>query len=299
MDSIPEFPGQVDLDFCHQEFISDILTKKEINSSDFAFYNLLGWYLDRPARISRIDNHLIIDVEGPAGSHFFLPPLGEGSIRHPVCALLKNLPSFATPPVLKFVPSLIRREILAEFTDVQSDPQRADFDYLHDRRQLAELSGRKFHQKKNFVNRLLEELNPTIDYIREKDIDEIFSFLDGWYKSYPVDDLTVKIEALAVKRMLPLVNKIGGMGILVRIADVVAGVTLAAPINSTCWVVPLEKADRNIKGLYQFINWALANRLPESVSIINRETDLGIEGLRAAKASYHPTAFEEKYTLRF
>ena len=64
-------------------------------------------------------------------------------------------------------------------------------------------------------------------------------------------------------------------------------------------VVSLEKADKTKKGLYQFVNWALANRLPESVTLINRETDLGLEGLRTAKLSYHPVGFEEQFKIRF
>jgi len=71
------------------------------------------------------------------------------------------------------------------------------------------------------------------------------------------------------------------------------------PVHDGCWIVTLEKANREIKGLYQFINWSLANHLPDNVKLINRETDLGIEGLRSAKLSYHPVGFEKKYRLYF
>ena len=60
-------------------------------------------------------------------------------------------------------------------------------------------------------------------------------------------------------------------------------------------VIHIEKANADIPGLYQFINKEfLVNEFPYA-GIINREDDLGIEGLRRAKESYYPIDYARKY----
>jgi hypothetical protein len=299
MHPIPEFPHLTDLDLSHQEQISEILSAKEIHSSDFAFYNLMGWYLDRPPKIARVGEHLIIKLEGPDETCVLMPPLGYGSLQEALQTVLHFLPLMGCPAVLTYVPKQLVDEIVPLMPPHHTEPQRADFDYLYSRKELSELAGRKFHQKKNFVNRVLEEDNPVVEMLAPATVPEALAYLNSWYRDFPTPDLNMKLERLAAERLLPRLSDIGGIGILVRIAGRVAGLSVASPIHRRCWVITLEKADKSFKGLYQFVNWALANRLPPHVELINRETDLGIEGLRTAKLSYHPLGFAEKYRLIF
>ena len=62
-------------------------------------------------------------------------------------------------------------------------------------------------------------------------------------------------------------------------------------------VVHFEKARTDFRGSYQYINYAFAQSLSEQVVYINREQDLGDEGLRHAKMSYKPEGFVKKYRL--
>ncbi|RCK79029.1 MAG: hypothetical protein OZSIB_0371 [Candidatus Ozemobacter sibiricus] len=299
MNALPTFPASVPLGFEHQPLIAGLLARKGIHSSDFAFYNLWGWYLEKPTQISRFGDHLILVVEGPGGACLALPPLGEGPIRGALEALLAQMAVRGCPLTLSYVPTIIKEEIVAAVPGCRCEPQRSDFDYLYDRTELAELAGRKFHQKKNFVNRVQDELRPVVERMTPAHADEVQAYLDQWYAAFPATDETVKIEALAARRALPHLDRMGGLGILVRVDGRLAGVSFASPVHPGCWVVTLEKAERSYKGLYQFLNWALVNRLPPDVTLINRETDLGIEGLRTAKLSYHPCGFEEKFTIWF
>ncbi|MBI3039364.1 DUF2156 domain-containing protein [bacterium] len=295
----PEFPKFRDLIPKDQRVVSKILSVKGIRSSDFAWYNLNGWYFNRPPRISSIGSHLVIEVEGPEGSTLILPPLGTGSILLPLTTLLNHLSGLGIPPVLSYVPKTIYQEIQNVLPPHRIEAQRADFDYLYDRTSLSELSGRKYHQKKNFVNRIILEENPSVEVFEEKHINEVNYFLSEWYESFPAKTEALELESLAVGRMLPNLTLSGGVGLMVRVQSKLVGLTLASPIQNDCWLVPIEKAKQDIKGLYQFTNWSLANHLPPEITLINRETDLGIEGLRTAKLSYHPVFFEEKYKLWF
>ena len=61
------------------------------------------------------------------------------------------------------------------------------------------------------------------------------------------------------------------------------------------FVIHFEKALNRYKGLYQFVNQAFASIIGDNYATINREQDLGQEGLRHAKLSYRPVGFVEKF----
>ena len=77
-----------------------------------------------------------------------------------------------------------------------------------------------------------------------------------------------------------------------------AGYTLGEEIaGGTTYLIHFEKAVPGYKGLYQFINMSFAGILPDKYVTINREQDLGDEGLRQAKLSYRPCGFVKKYRV--
>ena len=73
--------------------------------------------------------------------------------------------------------------------------------------------------------------------------------------------------------------------------------TYGAPINDSTFDVCVEKADTAYEGAYAMINQEFVNHLPEQYRYINREEDLGIEGLRKAKLSYMPHQVLMKYSM--
>ena len=73
--------------------------------------------------------------------------------------------------------------------------------------------------------------------------------------------------------------------------------TIGENINENMAVIHIEKANPEIRGLYPYINQQFLVHEFKDVEFVNREEDLGIEGLRKAKLSYHPCKFVEKYTV--
>ena len=73
---------------------------------------------------------------------------------------------------------------------------------------------------------------------------------------------------------------------------------LVEKINDNMALIHIEKANADIRGLYPYINkMFLVDEFPD-VEWVNREEDMGVEGLRKAKLSYYPERFVEKYTVR-
>ena len=91
-------------------------------------------------------------------------------------------------------------------------------------------------------------------------------------------------------------DELGLTGGVLHVNGEIVAFTYGAPINGTTFDTCVEKADTNFDGAYAMINYEFANRIPEQYTYINREEDLGLEGLRKAKLSYQPEVILEKYT---
>ncbi|KAF1079456.1 MAG: DNA polymerase I [Candidatus Rifleibacterium amylolyticum] len=300
MNNIPEFPQQTDLTFEHNVTLRSAVTAQGIRAAEYSFYYLTSWYYNRPARISRIADRYVLDVEGKQGGHIFLGPFGTGPIKPAVEKLLEHAANdFGEEKVLHFLPGVLAEAIMAEMTPTRVEEHRDYFDYLYLREELSDLSGRKFQKRRNQLNKIQRENSAEIVPLLEKDIEQIFHCFDRWYEKYGDDDPFLDMEKQSIRRALPNLWKLGGQGIRVKIADNMCGISWAVPISDDTWLVPVEKAAREVKGMYQYVNWALANSLPASAKILNREADLGIEGLRTAKERYNPMGFEKKVTLWF
>lgn len=297
MNEIPEFPKQIDVELSHFDIISDALDAQGIRSAEFSVYYLISWFYTRPARISRIGNRLLIDVEARDGRHIFLGPFGKGNLKHALDVFLDNVEQFGVQRVLRFAPAAMANEIRAEHCVIREEKHRDYFDYIYLRDDLANLPGRKFQKRRNQVNKVKRAINPEVKIIEPGDSDELLCCLNRWYDEYGDGDPSLDMEKDSVKRIIKELPKLNGIGIKIEVADELCAMSWAVPLNSDTWLVPIEKASKRMHGMYQYLNWALANRVPESVKYLNREADLGIEGLRIAKTRYNPVFLEEKFTL--
>ncbi len=175
-------------------------------------------------------------------------------------------------------------------------------DYLYDAQALKTLAGKKLHKKKNHLNNFLKEYEGRYEYrsLICSDRESVLSFLDEWWEN--------KVEAAEFVRQLDY-EVMGIHDILkncsmlnVRMAGVYIDGSLKAftigtynPLEKMA-VIHIEKADPEIRGLYQFINQQfLIHGFTEEVNLVNREDDVGMEGLRRAKMSYYPMGFARKY----
>ena len=84
-------------------------------------------------------------------------------------------------------------------------------------------------------------------------------------------------------------------GGVIKIDNKIAAFTLGEQINSNSVVIHIEKANTFYEGIYQAINQQFLCNEWNEMEFVNREEDLGIEGLRRAKMTYNPIRFVEKF----
>ena len=76
-----------------------------------------------------------------------------------------------------------------------------------------------------------------------------------------------------------------------------AGYTIGESLSDDTLVIHFEKGNQDYKGVYQAINQMFLEQSGGRHQIVNREQDLGDEGLRKAKLSYNPFGFVKKYRI--
>lgn len=177
-----------------------------------------------------------------------------------------------------------------------------DKDYLYDGEAMRTLAGKKLHKKKNHLNGFLRKYEGRYLYrsLCCSDRDDIWSFLDRW--RLQKDDDQGKHLDMEVEGIHAILKNCSSLG--VHMGGVFIDGELEAFTIGSCnylenmAIIHIEKANSEITGLYQFINQQfMIHEFPDA-TLVNREDDMGLEGLRHAKMSYNPVGFARKYMVR-
>ncbi len=183
--------------------------------------------------------------------------------------------------------------------------ERDLFDYVYDGESMRELKGRKNVKKRNHINYFLKEYEGRYEYrlLDEKDFPACLELVQEWTSNKEENgevDEEIEEELIGIKKLF---NNYEIIKDRLKIAGIfidgkLEAFTMGEYINHNMALIHIEKANPSIRGLYPFINQQFLVHEFSDAEFINREEDLGIEGLRKAKLSYHPVRFVEKYTVR-
>lgn len=250
--------------------------------SEFTFANIYLFRNTHSYRIASCSGAQIIISGIEDGKSFFMLPFGL-----PDRKLLDEL--FHRFSFMKAVSEPQTSRLNEHGYAVEED--RDNFDYLYSKYDLATLSGRKFHRKKNLVNLFIRTYHYEAKPLLEEYAGDTLAVLEEWRRNREEEgDYEQAREALMMMERLVLcggVYYVEGRPVAYTLGEEISG--------GTTYVIHFEKALSGYKGLHQFINMSFASILPDKYIYINREQDLGEEGLRQAKLSYNPVSYMKKY----
>lgn len=176
------------------------------------------------------------------------------------------------------------------------------FDYVYDINDLADLSGRKYHRKRNHYKRFQKNFpGYCAKPINAALIPEIKEFCLQWYENKITEnpDPDFEMEQTALSKVLDSYDALGMEGLALYDKDRLLAITLGSQMTSDTFDVQFEKALSDADGAYAAINCEFAlyirSKYPD-IKYLDREEDMGIEGLRKAKQSYYPYHQIEKYS---
>lgn len=187
---------------------------------------------------------------------------------------------------------------LADFQKATSDNFeplliRDNCEYIYLREDLANLKGKKYHSKRNHISAFSKKYNWQYEDLSEDNIQEILEISKQWYLEKKIDGASIDSEKKGIEILLSNAERFAVKGGLIRVDGKSVAFCLATPINNEVYDINIEKALPDFNGAYPVINNEFAKRL--NCKYINREDDLGIEGLRKAKLSYKPEIILKKY----
>lgn len=279
----------------------DTITQYTMNSCrrncDLSFSNLCSWRFLYNTQFAIVNGFLVFKFWA-AGELAYMMPVGEGDLKTVLHELIEDARKEGEPFCMLGVCSCMREdleEIMPGQFTFTADRDYADYIYL--RSDLATLKGKKFQSKRNHINKF-RNTYPDYEYlpITPERISECLQLEAEWCKANDCDQQEgTGNERRALVYALEHFEELGLTGGLLRVDGKIVAFTFGMPINKETFGVSVEKADTNIDGAYAMINYEFANHIPEQYIYINREEDLGIEGLRKAKLSYQPVTILEKY----
>lgn len=176
------------------------------------------------------------------------------------------------------------------------DKNRDFADYVYRTEELRTLKGRKFAQKRNHVNKF-KSLYPQYRYepITDENIDDCLRLEEEWIAQHP-DNESAQGEREVIQMGLGHFTELGLVGGTLYLDNQIIAFTYGSPVNNDMFCTHVEKADIRYEGVYQMINQQFVLHLPDNYTLVNREEDMGIAGLRKAKMSYEPVEMAYKTT---
>jgi hypothetical protein len=294
--TLPEFPEFQEVDLSLKPVVRELLLHFPLEGSEYTFTNIFAFRLAYEFELSLLRGNLIIKRNKEPIS--FYSPVGNSHIRETIKELFGYLNNISDDAYIERVPESLVKEYLVS-RDFIVNEDRDNFDYLYTVQELIELKGRKFHDKKNRVNRFRADYEYEYLALTPDRIEECIEFEHYWCEvkdcgKYP----GLEKERCAILELLNNFESLDIKGAIIKTGGKIAALTLGEKISSDTFVIHVEKAHSHIPGLYQVINQEFLVHEAGDCRYVNREQDLGIKGLRNAKMSYNPSGFVRKYRVR-
>ena len=270
-----------------------------ICNCDLAFANMFCWQFMYHSAWAEIGGFLVIRFHiGGSEKIGYMQPVGEGDFA-PIIPVLRE-DAHAHGQRLRIIGltdrgrDMIRRAHIGQFA---FDSDRAMEDYIYNADDLRNLPGRRYQPKRNHINRFTAEY-PDYRYetLTPERFDECMQLERQWRSEREGHASELCAEQRAMQRAFASFEALGLVGGCIYAGGKLAAFTYGSAVNDRTFDTHVEKADTRYDGAFTIINQLFAQHLPERFTLINREEDLGIEGLRRAKLSYHPAMTLRKFT---
>ena len=261
---------------------------------DVTFVNTFLWRNRYDIRVAFTEDSYFKSyyTDGKLSGYTF--PMTTGEIRTAIDRILEDARERGIRPLIGLLNDRNASVIRELYCDrVCIEPDRDSFDYLYLRSDLAELSGKKYHAKRNHLSRFHRTYeNYSIEEINKNNFKDVIAVAKRWQQ-----DAEDNGELNAIRDALLYFDRLGLFGILLYVDERPVAMSIGSRISDDVCDVNFEKAVE-IDEAYAVINNEFAKTF-DRFTYLNREEDLGLEGLRKSKLSYYPFELIQKSTAIF
>jgi hypothetical protein len=270
------------------------LRESSQKASDYTFVNLWAWQEDRRYEVAFADGLVWLRQTHP--QERLWSPLGSWQRDDWKELLTKHFPHGASFHRVPEKDALILADRLGP--QVSLDEERDQWEYLYLVEELVSLRGNRFHKKKNLLRQFLRSYDWRYAELEPKCRRALLDLQEEWCRWKNCDDSPgLAAEKEAITRILRDWEHFPGLlGGALFVDDVMVAYTLAEEVGDTV-VIHFEKGLGDYKGVYQAINQIFLEKSAGRFTYVNREQDMGEEGLKKAKMSYNPVDFLKKHRV--
>lgn len=292
--SIPRFPESRKIELADRATMGAFLDSYPTEISERTFGSIFVWrnYEGR-SELSQVEGHLIISWYKRGIGRVALPPVGPepagvaAQLAKPEALAMHKFEGIygVVEPLSGSLSSL----------GLRVDPLRDDWDYVYRVMDLIELQGPKYHTQRKELKKVLLNHDLSFEPLTKGLRSACLELEEKWcdIKHCSVDKYS-HAEDGALKEAILHMDELGFVGGVAIVDGRVQALAVGERLNSNTATVHFEKANPEIRGLYQFINQQFCENVLSEYEFVNREQDVGEPGLRRAKEGYHPDHFVQK-----
>ncbi len=294
------------IEISYKKLFDEYLQKYPPEISEFTFTNLFMWrnyynflFMEFKEHLILYSNDYLKSRRKPINTDsrdyiYFFPPIGPYPDKI-IIELFEDIGNIEVHRVPEDICiSLKENEKFSELNlDCLEDPN--NWDYIHNKKEIINLAGNKYRQNRRWLRKFLENYKYdfkvlTVDLIEKcKELQLEWCIIRAC-----TEDESLEAEQDAIYEALNNFEKLGFTGGLLCVDDKCAAYTFGEMLNDKTLVIHIEKAHMEYEGSYQAINNFFLKNCCVDAIYVNREQDLGIEGLRRAKESYKPIRMIKK-----
>ncbi|MFX0082486.1 MAG: DUF2156 domain-containing protein [Candidatus Hodarchaeota archaeon] len=274
--------------------------KNPPENSEFTFTNLFMWrnyynflFMEFKEHIILFSNDYLKNRRNPINTDskdylYFFPPIGSNPDRI-IIELFENNSNIEIHRVPEKICEKVTQNEKFNKLNIGILQDRNNWDYIYNKEEILNLAGNKYRQNRRWLQKFLNNYNYEFQSITEDLIEKCKELQLEWcIMRACTEDESLEAEQEAIYEALNNFEALGYRGGLICVEDKCAAYTFGEMLNDGTLVIHIEKAHAEYDGAYQAINNFFLKNCCEDAIYVNREQDLGIEGLRRAKESYKP-----------
>jgi len=270
-----------------------------ITNCDLAFANMYCWQEVFRSAWAEVDGFLVIRFHIDGSEKIgYMQPVGEGDFSQIIPLLCEDAYAHGQPLRISGLTAAGCAKIREKYVGMFAfESNSALSDYIYSADDLRNLSGRKFQAKRNHLNRFFATY-PDYRYevLTREHFAECMRLEREWRRGHSGRISELCAEQRAMQRAFEYFEELGMIGGSIYVGVCMVAFTYGSAVNHCTFDTHVEKADTEYDGAFAAINKLFAEHLPSQFTHINREEDLGLEGLRRAKRSYQPIEIAPKFT---
>ena len=264
-----------------------VVLNTECHNCDMSFANIFCWQDSYKSHIALWNGFLLIRFTTDNGHTAYMQPLGGEPSKEIIDALYADASALGESLRLFGLNEQWKEALNTlypnRFAISRSD---ANSDYIYLAADLATLAGRKYQPKRNFINRFISRYSYTFKPLSAENIDHCRELNARWCNQRK--EICDRNEQRALNRALDNFSTLPLEGWILYVDNSPCAFAIGSAVNHDTFCIHIEKVDTTFEGAGAMINNLVAIELQHRFKYINREDDLGIEGLRRAKQSYYP-----------